>query len=137
MKSPKATLKKLLALAAIVALVALGCWIARPYFIADEQLMWETHELSSGSGKASTHRAQEAAKRVFGRKNLIGMTQSELIAEIGSPTESNQSIYNFPFYPAPEGALVYRFDTGAYGWQFNVLFDGEGRVREIEHHGIE
>jgi hypothetical protein len=46
-------------------------------------------------------------------------------------------VYNFPFYPAPNGCLVYRFDTGAGGWQFNVVFNRDGRVNEVRRYGIE
>lgn len=32
---------------------------------------------------------------------------------------------------------MYRFDTSMGGWQFNVLFDWNGRVSEVQRYGIE
>ena len=77
------------------------------------------------------------AKRVFDSVDLIGMTRDQIIALLGDPRTSNDSIYNFPFYEAPPGTLVYRFDTGAYGWQFNIHFDETGLATQVDHIGIE
>lgn len=100
--------------------------------------MWETGPLASEPGEqASTREAVAAADRVFNTLELRGKTRSGVIALLGHPKHSSRSRYNFPFYPAPKEALVYRFDTGAGGWQFNVLFDHQGKVREVERHGIE
>ncbi|MBY0229580.1 MAG: hypothetical protein K2W96_09900 [Gemmataceae bacterium] len=49
----------------------------------------------------------------------------------------SDSSYRFPFYPAPPGSLVYRFDRGRYGWQFNVVPGKDGRVKTVERYGIE
>src|SRR5437879_3839468 len=99
----------------------------------DLKLMWETRRLrgtpdpSHGPNpRGSTPRAIEAAGRVFNTVELVGMTQAEVIALLGDPWNSSDSIYNnCPFWPPEEPALVYRFDSGAYGWQFDVLFDGD------------
>lgn len=99
--------------------------------------MWETRQLESGKGEASTHDAQEAAERFFDSVNLVGKTKREVIEIAGDPGSSNRSIYNFPFYPTSEGVCVYRFDTGSYGWQFNVVFDSSDRVNRVEKLGIE
>ena len=64
------------------------------------------------------------------------MTREEVISVLGDPRTSNDSIYNFPFWPAPKGAMVYRFDTGAYGWQFDLLFDEQGKVNEVQRSWI-
>jgi hypothetical protein len=56
--------------------------------------------------------------------------------QLGDPKSSSDSISNFSFWPAPTGSLVYRFDSGANGWQFNVLFGEDGRVTSVERHWI-
>jgi hypothetical protein len=111
---------------------------------ADLRLMWRTQALpgnastSQGqSRRASTPRAVKAASRVFNTVDLIGLTREEVIARIGDPRTSSDSVYNFPFYPADPGAMVYRFDTGSYGWQFNIHFDADGRVKTVQRLGIE
>jgi hypothetical protein len=109
----------------------------------DLKLMWETRRLggkrdpSHGpSPRCSTDRAINAASRVFNTVELIGKQRDEVVVLLGDPKSSNDSIYNFPFWPAPKGALVYRYDSGAYGWQFNVVFGMDGKVREVERHWI-
>lgn len=110
---------------------------------ADLRLMWETRKLGGShdpthgpNPRSSTDRAINAASRVFNTVELVGKTREEVISLLGDPKSSSDSIYNFPFWPAPKSALVYRFDSGAYGWQFNVLFDDEGKVREVERQWI-
>lgn len=109
----------------------------------DLKLMWETRWLGwtgdpthGPNSRASTDRAINAGSRVFNTVELVGMTREEVTALLGDPKHSSTSIYNFPFWPAPEGSLVYRFDSGAYGWQFNLLFDAEGRVAEVQRRWI-
>ncbi|MBN9517836.1 hypothetical protein J0H58_04830 [bacterium] len=106
---------------------------------ADIKLMWETEPLTGNAGphagpnpRSSTDRAIHAASRVFATTGLAGKTRAEVIALLGDPRVSNDSIYNFPFHDAPWGALVYRFDTGSYGWQFNVRFNWWGTVRRVD-----
>lgn len=111
----------------------------------DIALMWETKSLdknsSSSSGTpsfASTDRAIEAAARVFSRSELIGMTKHEVIDYLGDPGVKSDSIYNFPFYPPTSGdVLVYRFDNGAWGTQYNIVFDSTGHVVLIDPLPIE
>lgn len=110
----------------------------------DIRLMWETKKLggtpdpSHGPNpRSSTDRAINAASRVFNTVELAGKTREEVVALLGDPKTASDSIYNFPFYPAPEKALVYRFDSGAYGWQFNVIFGDDGKVREVKCDWIE
>jgi hypothetical protein len=98
---------------------------------ADLRLMWRTR------GRTSTPRAINAASRVFNTVNLVGLTRQEVISRISDPETSSDRIYNFPFYPADPAAMVYRFDTGSYGWQFNIYFDDDGRVRRVQRLGIE
>jgi hypothetical protein len=106
---------------------------------ADLKLMWETQPLKGDARpnpKGSADTAINAASRVFNTVELVGKTREEVVALLGDPKASNDSVYNFPFWPAPSGSLVYRFDTGAYGWQFNVVFGLRGRVTEVQRHWI-
>lgn len=105
----------------------------------DLELMWGTQPLSGTPDpsrgpdpRASTDEAIEAGSRVFNTVELVGKSRGEVIGLLGDPRASNDSIYNFPFWPAPDGAMVYRFDTGAYGWQFNLLLDSNGVVEEVQ-----
>lgn len=112
---------------------------------ADLKLMWETQPLRGTpdpthgpNPRGSTDRAINAASRVFNTVELIGKTPEEVVALLGDPKASSNSIYNFPFWPPPPKGrgLVYRFDSGAYGWQFNLVFGNDGRVLEVERHWI-
>ena len=109
----------------------------------DLKLMWETqrlggtpHPTHGPNPRSSTDRAINAASRVFNTVELAGKTRDEVVALLGDPKSSSDSIYNFPFWPAPKGSLVYRFDSGAYGWQFTVVLGGDGRVREVQRNWI-
>jgi hypothetical protein len=73
---------------------------------------------------------------VFNTVELVGKAREEAVALLGDPRSSSESIYNFSFWPVPEGTLVYRFDSGAYGWQFNLVIGEDGLVREIKRHWI-
>jgi hypothetical protein len=110
----------------------------------DLEWMWETRPLESSGDptqppnpRASTDRAIEAADRVFATVDLTGKTTEEVYATLGRPEEKSDSIYNFPFYPVEENVLVFRFDNGAWGTQYNVIFDDEGKVASVEELGIE
>jgi hypothetical protein len=106
--------------------------------LGDIRRMWETEPLRSRPRElASTERAVNAADRVFSTVELRGKSREQVIALLGDPKHSSRSTYNFPFYPAPANALVYRFDTGAGGWQFNVQFDRAGKVWKVDRYGIE
>ncbi|MBD3675884.1 MAG: hypothetical protein HUJ26_20440 [Planctomycetaceae bacterium] len=103
----------------------------------DRELMWETRKYSDGK-IASTHEAQEAAERYFKRTDLIGRNKEEVFELVGHPQKSNDSVYNFPFYPPEEeNVIVYRFDTGNYGWQFNIILDDNDTVTKVVKLGIE
>jgi hypothetical protein len=141
------------AIVAAIAIYAWDAWICEQFFpespddgtasstnlARDFRLMWETtrlrgqHDPSHGvNPRASSSRAINAASRVFNSINLVGLSREEVIEQIGDPKTSNESIYNFPFWPAQGGRMVYRFDTGSYGWQFNLIFDDEGKVKKVE-----
>jgi hypothetical protein len=105
---------------------------------ADIKLMWQTVPMSGERGKrASSERAIEAAHRVFTTVPLVGLSRQEIIQLLGDPRKSSDSIYNFPFYPAARSQLVYRFDTGSGGWQFNFTFDRRDCVSKVNPLGIE
>ena len=105
----------------------------------DIRLMWKTqplgrdvHGKTTPPSQASTDAAINAASRVFNTVKLVGLTREEVIAVLGEPKTSNDSQYNFPFFPESEGTMVYRFDSGNYGWQFTLLFDAQGKVEKVE-----
>lgn len=101
---------------------------------ADLRLMWQTTPLRSGDGEASTLEAILAASRVFNTVSLVGKTGAETKALLGSNLRSSRSIYAAaPFWPLRERGLVYRFDCGSFGWQFNVYCKGDDApVTEVE-----
>jgi hypothetical protein len=102
----------------------------------DLKLMWETQPLRNSGRFASTDPAIAAADRVFNTISLTGKTREEVIALLGDPRQSNNSQYNFPFWPVAREAMVYRFGCGNYGWQFNVFFDVAAKVKEVERQWI-
>ena len=106
---------------------------------SDLKLMWETQRLGGTpdpthgpNPRSSTARAINAASRVFNTVELLGKTRDQVVTLLGDPKSSSDSIYNFPFWPTPKGAMVYRFDSGACGWQFNIELDAEGKVSKVE-----
>ena len=110
---------------------------------ADLKRMWETQPLRGNPGpdagpnpRGSTNAAIHAASRVFNTVELVGKSREDVVALLGDPKTSNESVYNFPFWPPPRGAMVYRFDSGAYGWQFNLVFGADGQVSKVQRHWI-
>ncbi len=109
---------------------------------ADIALMWETYSMGATGDpthgknpRASTDRAINAASRVFNAVSLTGKSSGEVVELLGDPRTSSDSIYNFPFWPPPEMGHVYRFDSGSYGWQFNVVIEDDV-VTSVERHWI-
>lgn len=102
----------------------------------DIKRMWATMRLPDSPASASTDAAIAAAERVFNTVSLVGKTREEVAALLGDPRRSNNSQYNFPFWDAPKGAMVYRFDCGQYGWQFNVVFDRHAKLKSVERQWI-
>lgn len=109
----------------------------------DIGLMWETAPLGGTpdpthgpNPRSSTDRAVNAASRVFNTVELVGRSRAEAMALLGDPKTFSDSIYNFPFRPSPRGSPVYRFDTGAYGRQFNVSVGRSGTVTAVDRHWI-
>ena len=107
----------------------------------DLKLMWETEspqdaaDPTEGSTlRASTDRAINAASRVFNSIRLIGRSRSEVSALLG---QQNSARDGQTFDPTSTEEMVYRFDRGAYGWQFKVLFDGRGKVQEVQRRWVQ
>lgn len=100
----------------------------------DLGLMWETKLLKEG--RASTDRAIEAANRVFNTVDLVGANFTEVRDILGDHRTSNDSMYNFSFFEPLPLSWVYRFDTGNYGWQFDVVFGNDGCVSEVRRQWI-
>jgi hypothetical protein len=85
---------------------------------ADVKIMWSVDE----KGR-SPQEAIEAASRVFNTVKLEGMHREKIFKQIGHMSLRPKGIYNRPFWPVAKDELAFRFDTGAYGWQFNLKFD--------------
>jgi hypothetical protein len=98
---------------------------------SDLKLMWQTED------RRSINKAILTAHRVFGTVQLIGLTRDEVIALLGDPRTTDTPQHNIPWYPAGRRELVYRFDNGFSGSQFNIKFDWKGKVRRVERLGIE
>lgn len=101
---------------------------------SDIKLMWRT--VPHKDFHVSPVSAINAAERVFESVELVGKTSAEVFAVIGHNKTSNNSGYNFPFWPVKKGTLVYRFDCGNFGWQFNLRLDESGRVAKVERQWI-
>lgn len=105
--------------------------------------MWETvnlRPLEDTDGNdliASTEHAIELAKQFFDTTNLVGMTSDQVEQIVGQPESWNSSYY-FPFYGRDSpNSLVYRFDSGFFGWEFKIVFDDEGKAISVLHKPIE
>lgn len=99
---------------------------------ADLNAMWAV----DGKG-CSPAEAIPVASRVFNTVNLVGLHRDRIVELIGDTrTRRAGGKYNFPFWPSGSGDMVYRFDTGAYGWQFNIKLNGAGVCTEVERRWI-
>jgi hypothetical protein len=106
---------------------------------ADRERMWQTVPsigYPRSNFEVSPVSAINAAGRVFATIELRGKTAAEVANELGERPRPGYG-YDFPFYPTEKGIMVFRFDCGSFGWQFNLVFDAEGRVQSVERHGIE
>ena len=103
----------------------------------DIKLMWQTYKRPDGSGGASTDEAVEAARRVFTKINLIGMTRSEVVKKLGDPQKAEGAYLRHPAHRMDGAGLIYVFATGIFGWQAGVFFDDRGKVREVRNRIIE
>jgi hypothetical protein len=97
----------------------------------DRELMWQTED-----GR-STVEAIRAASRLFGTVQLLGLSRAEVTALLGDPRSTGTRQHSTPWHPAGWRDLVYRFDNGAWGTQYNIKFDWRGKVRRVLRLGIE
>jgi len=78
--------------------------------------------------------AINAASRVFNSVELLGKSKAEIDAILKYEPRAKYG-YNFAFFPAP-GRVVYRFDCGNFGWQFNISLNADGKATAIERKWI-
>lgn len=105
-----------------------------PNLERDSETMWKTvrHDYL----QVSPVSAINAASRVFATLNLVGKTTNEVFELIGHNTRSSASSYKAPFFPVKTNTIVYRFDCGDFGWQFNLETDASGKVTAVERKWI-
>src|SRR5262249_37348007 len=94
---------------------------------ADIRTMW-----SIDKNGRSTQEAIHAASRVFNTVHLTGMNREDISMLIGDDSFRAKGRYNTAFWPAEGKGLVYRFDCGYYGWQFNLRFDNRGECDGVK-----
>ncbi|MEO6846571.1 MAG: hypothetical protein ABI443_04190 [Chthoniobacterales bacterium] len=103
----------------------------------DIKQMWETVPMASDpTKKVSSAPAVAAAHRVFMAIPLTGMSREDVISLLGDPVTSSDSNFNVPFYRPPKKGMVYRFDTGTGGWQFDLILDKKNHVTNVITRGI-
>ena len=79
--------------------------------------------------RVSSYDAIEAAKRVFGRLKLIGMSKEHVLWILGDPkTISDEGL---PQKPGKDSPLIYRFVFSTKGYDGTVRFK-DGRVTSVE-----
>lgn len=100
----------------------------------DRERMWRT--VRSREFEVAPVSAINAASRVFAAVQLKGRTAEE-VAEMLAVRPRPGYGYELPFYTQAAGTVVYRFDCGNFGWEFHVVFDGDGKVSEVQRSGIE
>ncbi|MDB2687273.1 hypothetical protein N9Y42_08675 [Mariniblastus sp.] len=98
---------------------------------ADVKTMWSVDD----KGR-SPQSAIEAASRVFFTFDPVVKTRDEIVKTIGDYSSRPKGVYNAPFWPLERGQQSYRFDTGNYGWQFNLTFDKKGLCTKAERKWI-
>ena len=99
---------------------------------ADIKLMWETKTLHEHHRNFPTARAMDAAYRVFTTVKFKGMTRDEVLQLLGDPRKSGVGTYATQFNTKDK--LVYRFDTGFGGLQFDLAFDRHDHVIKLSSH---
>ena len=145
-----------LVLVAIAALAGLGGWAAGAFdgeprpadydrtlrstdLPSDLQIMWETanpRQAADSFGgpdrRPSTDRAINAASRVFNSIPLVGRPRTDVVAILGEQNGGLETSANLFADARPSAMMVYRFDAGAYGWQFNLVLDADDKVTEVK-----
>jgi hypothetical protein len=110
----------------------------------DKRIMWETeittHSAAPHAKKSiwSTDRAINAASRVFNRRDrLLGLTRRDVILFLEEYRVESSDASDTPFFPrSDDDVITYRFDSGRYGWQFDLHFDQFNRLHLINRRWI-
>lgn len=98
---------------------------------ADIERMWSAI-IKTKEGDFYSAESILAAIRVFNTVKLKNKTKEEVFEILGNPKINNKTFYRAPFLDLPPNDLYYRFDTGMWGMQFNILFNENGRVNGVE-----
>lgn len=100
---------------------------------ADIRLMQERISLPGGTGAVyATDRGVAAARRVFAALPIVGMARQEVVAVLGTPSESVT-----PSGSPAKGRLVYRLDRGYDGVDFILTLDEHSRVTKVTSEGYD
>ncbi len=112
----------------------------------DKAKMWKLVEMQTVDDTGdvtyfvSPVSAINAAARVMEaeKKNLIGLKTEEVLLLLKHDPNHRKGSYNFPFWPLNENekAIVFRFDCGRFGWQFDLLMDENDNVVEVRRQWI-
>lgn len=113
---------------------------------ADKKKMWKLVKIKTKDDTGDVEyfvspvSAINAAARVMEseKDKLIGMNLKQVLKELGHVESHRKGSYNFPFIPLgkDEKAYVFRFDCGAFGWQFDLLCDKDGKVVKVRRQWI-
>lgn len=94
--------------------------------------MWSVTAKEEGRDwVAATPAAVLAAERVFNSVDLHGMTREAVDLKLRFGLRSPDYGYYAPFWPVARRDLPIRIDTGSYGWQFDVHFGSDQKVRSV------
>jgi hypothetical protein len=104
---------------------------------ADLKLMWEVGDpVEDRNWVTATPEAVWAANRVFNSIDVVGLKVDELETKVRLHLRSKDYGYRAPFWPVDEGTYFLRFDTGAWGWQFEFPLDAEQRITKMNKQWI-
>ena len=112
----------------------------------DLRVMWQLVEIDTKdqSGdvvyNVSPVSAINAASRAFEslKSDLIGLNREQVLSLLKNDPKHHLGSYNFPFWSLPKGqnAMVFRFDCGNFGWQFDLHLDENETVSHVERRWI-
>ena len=102
--------------------------------VRDIQLLRKTIPISMPVINASSDEAIQAAMRVFGNIDFVGMTKDQVLELLGDP--ATISDYGVPAEPGQDKPLVYRFDCGEDGVEYTFAFEN-GKVVAVEELGMD
>ena len=112
--------------------------IDMPYveFETDQSLLRDNYEVKSEGKniKASTEKAGNAARRIFSNISFLFKTREEVLKVLGDP--STISDYGIKLSPEIDSTIIYRFDTGFGGTEYQINFF-HNKVVGVEFRGLE